>query len=112
MGLQNKHTVAVGIETIRFFNGLPVGFKYKVFSGEGGDKHNECGFREMEVCQKEVHYIEGLGRVNEDVGFIPDRSDFPVFLIAALQRTNGRGAYGENAAPVLSPAINGIRRIR
>ena len=68
-------------------------------SCEGADQHEEGGFWEMKVGEKAADDLEFVAWAEEDVGSAGMcREGFTVGeLGTVLERSSGRGAYGDDA---------------
>ena len=76
MDSEDQHAVAVRIETVFLSNSLAVGFESEFASRDGRYEHDQSGFREVEIGQECVDCFEFIGRMDENIGFSGDFSDF------------------------------------
>ena len=38
------------------------------FAGKGGNKHNQCAFGKMEICNQGIHCLKMITGINKNVG--------------------------------------------
>src|SRR5579864_4626342 len=101
-----KHAVAIGVEPVFLLDRMPVGFHDWFFSPKRAHQHEECGLRQMKICQQRRHYAEFEAGMNKYVGLAAASLHSASGLTRhILQRAHRRGSDRNHSASCVRGSV-------
>ena len=81
-------------------------------SCQGGNQHHQSGFRQMEIGDQGVQYLEAVARIDKNIRVVAAFLQMAVFIAGALHGAAAGGTHADHPVAVLLRPVDFLRRFR